>query len=192
MDFASTRGSIHLITGCMFSGKTSHLIQLTQKFVIAGKSAVFVKYAGDTRYQPNAMCTHDYYHVPALPAKNVSEVYLKVRHYDVVAIDEAQFLSDISIYAEILANQGKQVLLAALDGDYLRRPFTAVVPLYALADRVEKLQAVCQKCGQLASFSHRKTTEAKQHVIGGLETYQAVCRKCYWQATGHNAGTWSF
>uniref|UniRef100_A0A183BXS0 Thymidine kinase n=1 Tax=Globodera pallida TaxID=36090 RepID=A0A183BXS0_GLOPA len=112
------RGSIHLIIGPMFSGKTTELFRLAQRYILAGRKVAVVKYALDTRYDETHACTHDLRKMEAMRATEMAEAFDELRKFDVIGIDEGQFFKDIVKYAQELANIGKTVIIAALNGDY--------------------------------------------------------------------------
>lgn len=172
-----TRGYVHLIIGPMFSGKTTELFRLAQRHTLAGRKVAVIKYKHDTRYDATQACTHDRRKMRALVAENIEEVFEKVRGYDVIGIDEGQFFKDLVKYAQKLADLGKTVIVAALNGDYRQQPFPNIATMIPLAEKIEKLSAVC-RCGQSASFTFRMSDSTQVEVIGGEEIYRAVCRSC--------------
>ena len=126
--------------------------------------------------------------VQALACENLSELP-NLDEFDCIGIDEGQFFSDIVPWAERQANAGKVVIVAALDGDYMRRPFGQILDLVPLSEEVTKLSAVCMNCHQQASFSQRvvRATSGETVDIGGADKYRAVCRRCYFTATAQDA-----
>ncbi|KAE9550690.1 hypothetical protein FO519_006091 [Halicephalobus sp. NKZ332] len=172
-------GCIRLILGPMFSGKTTEMFRLCTRQKLAGKNVTIVKYAGDVRYDENMASTHDCKKMEAIAAKEIKEVFHDLEEADVIGIDEGQFFPDIVECAEQLANLGKIVFIAGLDGDFRREPFPCIARLLAFAENAYKLTAVCKRCGQAAPFTHRKIETNQIEVIGGEETYMAVCRDCY-------------
>ena len=97
--------------------------------------------------------------------------------YTVIAIDEGQFFEDLLPFADELANEGKVVVIAALDGDFQRQPFGQVPALVPRCERVDKLSAICAYCSRPASFTQRLTAETETVSIGGADKYVAVCRR---------------
>ena len=176
-------GIIHLIIGPMFSGKTTELFRLTKQNILAGKQVIVIKYAKDNRYDTATASTHDKYKMEALSALSIAQVYEAIAGYDVIGIDEGQFFTDIAKYAQILANSGKMVIISALNGDFCQQPFQTITALFPLAERVDKLSAVCKNCGHAASFTYRTNSCKERELIGGEEMYQAVCRHCYMRFT---------
>ncbi|VDK53572.1 unnamed protein product [Anisakis simplex] len=115
-----------------------------------------------------------------ISSTTIRDIFEELVPHTVIAIDEGQFFPDIVECCEKLANMGKIVIVAALDGDYNRKEFdNHVLELCPLAEKVCKLRAVCTKCGGDAPFTKRLSDDTEQEVIGGLEKYQAMCRRCY-------------
>jgi len=173
-----SRGLIHLILGPMFSGKTTELFRLTKRYSLAGKRVVVVKYSKDNRYDLSHACTHDLNKMEAIAALNIGDVMEQIDSFDVVGIDEGQFFQDVVQCAEDLANSGKVVIIAALNGDYQQKPFQNITSLFSMAEKIEKLSAVCRSCGHSASFTFRTLQSTEREVIGGEDIYQAICRHC--------------
>lgn len=103
--------------------------------------------------------------------------------YDVIAIDEGQFFPDVVEYSEEAANKGHVVIIAALDGDFRRKPFGRVLELIPMAERVDKLTAVCMTCFTDAAFTKRTVAATQIELIGGAEAYKPVCRACFHAGT---------
>jgi thymidine kinase len=139
------QGEMQLIFGPMFSGKSTELLRRIRRHTIAKRKCLVVKYANDTRYSKDNLATHDRMEWVAQPATTLREVLHVAQDYDVIGIDEGQFFPDIDL-AEKLANQGKTVIVAALDGTFQRKPFGKVLELIPLAEDVTKLTAVCMIC----------------------------------------------
>jgi thymidine kinase len=163
----------------MFSGKTTELMRRITRFRLAKLDCAVIKYNADTRYSVEDACTHDDRKLSAIPAERLEDVYQQVKNMDVVGIDEGQFFPDIVAFSERLANEGKIVIVAALDGTFQRKPFGTVLELVPLAESVHKLSAVCMECFNPAAFSKRIGSDQRVQVIGGAETYLAVCRRCF-------------
>lgn len=97
-----------------------------------------------------------------------------------IGIDEAQFFEDLYDFCVRTADHdGKTVIVAGLDGDYLRRSFGSVLDVIPLAESVTKLSARCEVCGKRAFFTFRKTDDTKTELIGGADVYMPVCRQHY-------------
>lgn len=173
------RGQIQVIFGPMFSGKSTELIRRVRRFSVAQYNCLVVKYAKDTRYSETGMATHDKNTVDAVPATSLTEVRSRALKACVIGIDEGQFFPDTVEFAEEMANLGKIVIVAALDGTFQRKAFGNILNLVPLAESVVKLHAVCMQCFKEAAYTKRIGAEKEVEVIGGADKYQAVCRKCY-------------
>jgi len=172
------KGQIQLILGPMFSGKSTELIRRLKRFQVAKYEVLIVKYAKDVRYDEFKLATHDKQTLPAVSATTLEDLTKQAEDFDVIGIDEGQFFPDIG-WAEKMANRGKVVLIAALDGTFQRKPFPTILELIPLAENVTKLNAVCMNCFGEAAFSKRTSEEDSLEVIGGADKYMAVCRDCY-------------
>ena len=180
------QGRIELIVGPMFSGKSSELQRRLTRFYLAQKTCFLIQYAGDTRYASSAsgasLTTHDHRMLPAHCAVSLLKdaALLVPAGTHVIALDEAQFFPDAVEVCQAWANEGIVVLIAALDATFEREPFTVTARLVAVAERVDKLVAVCATCGDdCALWSHRKTQSTALEVIGGADAYQPLCRNCW-------------
>ena len=176
------RGRIELIVGPMFSGKSSELIRRVKRYTRANRECLVIKYKKDTRYTgPDDLSTHDRTTYPAVSAEiKLAEVLEKALTADVVAIDEAQFFVDLVEFAEGLAKLGKTVLVAGLDGDFEQKPFLPMLYLWPHAETILKLTAICD-CNADAAFTKRIVESTQQELIGGAESYVAVCRECLYK-----------
>uniref|UniRef100_A0A7I4YR98 Thymidine kinase n=1 Tax=Haemonchus contortus TaxID=6289 RepID=A0A7I4YR98_HAECO len=179
------RGKITCILGPMFSGKTTELLRMHDRQIIAKRKCVLVKYAGDTRYDPELVATHAKTTGQGITVKayKLSEVEEQIfdPSVQVVSIDEGQFFSDCAETCDKLACMGKVVYVAALSGTFERKPFPQVSLLLPYADEIKQVVAVCVGCGSDASYSFRNTLDKKVEVIGGEDTYRALCRSCYFE-----------
>lgn len=171
-------GHIQLIIGPMFSGKSTELIRRVRCYQIAQYKCVTIKYSNDNRYG-TGLWTHDKNNFAALEVTKLCDVLEAITDFSVIGIDEGQFFPDIVEFCERMANEGKIVIVAALDGTFQRRPFNNILNLIPLSEMVVKLTAVCMKCFKEASFSKRLGAETEIEIIGGNDMYQSVCRKCY-------------
>lgn len=169
-----------MVIGPMFSGKTTELVRLIRRNLAASKKCLLVKYKGDNRFTEDpVLSTHDQIHMAAKSVNTLSEIANAAWHYDVIAIDEGQFFPDLVEYAEQWANNGKRILVSALDATFQRKPFNNVLELIPLAENVIKLTAVCSECHNDASFTKRLTSETDIQVVGGADKYTALCRHCF-------------
>lgn len=175
------RGSIELITGAMCSGKTSSLLARIRRERIAKKECLLIKYAKDERYNTDGVVSHDGISAPAIRCGEILEIPEKYQNVDVIGIDEGQFFKNLVEFCENLANQGKTVIVAALESTFEREPFGQVLFLFVKAEKVHKLDAVCCLCHGPAAFTIRNSDEKEVEVIGGLEKYSPACRECHIQ-----------
>lgn len=172
-------GKIEVIIGPMFSSKSSTLLARIRRHEIAGRSCIVIKYIKDTRYDEKHLTTHDLIKHPALPADDLSELDNVVAEYDCIGIDEGQFFKNLAASCDKWANNGKIVIVSGLDSTFARKPFGEMPALMAIAEKIDKLSAVCQTCGQDAAYSKRKVESEEVELIGGADKYVASCRKCY-------------
>ncbi|PSS10423.1 Thymidine kinase [Actinidia chinensis var. chinensis] len=181
----SPPGEIHVIVGPMFAGKTTTLLRRIKSESSHGRSVAIIKSNKDTRYGLHSIVTHDGEKFPCWPLADLSsfrqafgsDAYEKL---DVIGIDEAQFFEDLYDFCRKAADyDGKTVIVAGLDGDYLRRRFGSVLDIIPLADSVTKLSSRCELCGKRAFFTLRRTEEMQTELIGGADKYMPVCRKHY-------------
>jgi thymidine kinase len=170
-------GSIEVIVGSMFSGKTTELQRRVRRHRIAGRKCVMIKFGDDVRYDAASVCSHDQVKSPAIPTHHLHDV--DITGYDVVGIDEAQFFDDLVEWCEMVANSGKIVIAAGCDGTYQKKPFGRILELIPCAEHVTKLSAVCTFCHKDASFTHCKHPDGSAVQIGGAELYTALCRACF-------------
>ena len=163
------RGRIEVICGSMFSGKTEELIRRLKRAKFAKQRVEIYKPAIDTRYSEADVVSHDSNIISSTPIDSSASILLFPSEIDVVGIDEAQFFDE-------------GVIVAGLDMDFRGNPFGPMPGLCAIADEVSKVHAICVKCGQLASFSHRTVKNDKQVLLGETAEYEPLCRECYLRA----------
>ncbi|KAM9177516.1 thymidine kinase, cytosolic [Mergus octosetaceus] len=183
------RGQIQVIFGPMFSGKSTELMRRVRRFQLAQYRCLLVKYAKDTRYGTAGLSTHDRNTMEALPACLLRDVYQEALGATVIGIDEGQFFPDIVDFCEVMANAGKTVIVAALDGTFQRKAFGSILNLVPLAESVVKLNAVCMECYREASYTKRLGAEREVEVIGGADKYHSVCRACYFRKRPQQPGS---
>ena len=177
------RGRIEVICGSMFSGKTEELIRRLKRAKFARQRVEIYKPAIDTRYSEADVVSHDSHTISSTPIDSSASILLFTSEIDVVGIDEAQFFDESLInVCNQLANNGIRVIVAGLDMDFRGNPFGPMPGLCAIADEVSKVHAICVKCGQLASFSHRTVKNDKQVLLGETAEYEPLRRECYLQA----------
>jgi len=168
----------------MFAGKTTEMFRRIRRSTLAGIACTVVRYQNDKRYSNHLASSHDGATMTAIlsgPLLMEAVRQIQMDNTGMVAIDEAQFYTDLPEAVRFLLDAKKYVILTALDGDFERRLFGRVHELIPLADAIEKLNGVCHICrNQDAPFSRRYgTTNKEQESIGAEEQYAAVCRACY-------------
>lgn len=180
VDLINKRGSIEVIAGSMFSGKTEELLRRLKRARIAGLNVEIFKPAIDTRYSDTMVVSHDENSILSTPVENASMILLLCSNVDVIGIDEAQFFDRAIVdVCNELANKGIRIVVAGLDMDYSGKPFGPVPEIMAIAEYVTKVHAICVECGNLANYSFRKAEEKSVVLLGELETYKPLCRNCY-------------
>lgn len=176
------RGQIQIIFGPMFSGKTTELIRRLKRYELANHKCLIVKYAKDVRYDSKCgggVATHDHQSHGAVAATTLTSISREAEGCSVIGIDEGQFFPDVVEFSEKMANAGKIVVVAALDGTYQRSGFGNMLSLVPFAEQIVKLTAVCMRCYGEAAFTQRLGSETEVELIGGTDKYMAVCRECY-------------
>jgi thymidine kinase len=180
-------GWIEVICGSMFSGKTEELIRRVRRAQIARQEVQVFKPAIDTRYTRQGVTSHNGLEVEAVPVEGVAQLRALVDpDATVVALDEAQFFDDdVVTLCQELANRGVRVIVAGLDMDFRGEPFGPMPTLMAVAERVDKFQAICVVCGGPASRSQRlidgqpAAYDDPVVLVGASEVYEARCRGCH-------------
>lgn len=176
-------GCIEVICGSMFSGKTEELIRRLKRAQFANQKIEIFKPAVDTRYSDMDVVSHDLHSIPCTPIKDAEMMLDAKEETQVIGIDEAQFFSEkLIVVAQELADRGKRVIIAGLDTDYMGKPFGPIPGLMAIAEDVQKVHAICVKCGNLANHSHRLTKSHKLVVLGEKDVYEPLCRQCFNEA----------
>ncbi|XP_013379988.1 thymidine kinase, cytosolic [Lingula anatina] len=173
------KGQLQIIFGPMFSGKSTELIRRMKRYQIANYHCLLIKYANDVRYDKGGVATHDRQILPAVAATKLKDLDDMAKQAEVIGIDEGQFFPDVVDFCEDMANKGKVVIVAALDGTFQRKGFGDILNLVPLAENIIKLNAVCMICYGDASYTKRKGNETEVEVIGGADKYLAVCRACF-------------
>ena len=174
------KGSIEVITGSMFSGKTEELIRRLKRAQFAGLKVEIFKPSLDKRYSDTRVVSHDDKSIVSTPVDNASAILLFAGEVNVVGIDEAQFFdSSIVDVCNKLADDGIRIVVAGHDMDFMGKPFGPMPALLAIAEYVTKVHAICMRCGNLAQYSFRKSEEAKVVLLGEKNLYEPLCRNCY-------------
>lgn len=173
-------GCIEVICGSMFSGKTEELIRRIKRAQFANQKIRIFKPAVDVRYSDMDVVSHDLHSIPCSPIKEAKAMLDIEDDVQVVGVDEAQFFDESLVkVAQTLADRGKRVIIAGLDTDYMGKPFGPIPGLMAVAEDVQKVHAICVKCGNLANHSHRLTKSHKLVVLGEKDIYEPLCRQCF-------------
>ena len=174
------KGQIEVICGSMFSGKTEELIRRLTRARLAKQQVEIFKPSVATRYHETHVVSHNETSIRSTPVSFAGDILLLSGTCDVVGIDEAQFFDEeIVRVVQLLANQGKRVILAGLDMDFEGKPFDPMPKLMAIAEYVTKVHAICMKCGDLAAFSYRLSAGKEKVMLGEKDSYEARCRKCF-------------
>ena len=174
-------GKIKLIIGPMFSGKSTRLIETVRKYSYKNKKTVVIKFIGDKRYDENQIVTHDLVKYDSLVCLHLTEKKEILKEYDVIGIDEGQFFDDLVRICEELCFMGKIIIVAALSGDYLMKPFPNISELISKADKIKLMKAYCYYCHKIAGFTMRTVRSNKLILIGSAESYRPTCKFCYYK-----------
>ncbi|QCJ46625.1 MULTISPECIES: thymidine kinase [Haloprofundus] len=183
-------GWVELITGSMFSGKTEELLRRLRRAEIAGQEVAVFKPAIDDRYGETTIGSHNGRQWEAAVVDNEGEGVWQMlddlNGEQVVAVDEANFFSETLVeVCEALAADGRRVIVSGTDQTFRGEPFDPVPQLMALAEYVDKLQAICTVCGEPATRNQRLIDGEPAHVddptimVGAEESYEARCRNCH-------------
>lgn len=173
-------GSIEVICGSMFSGKTEELIRRLHRAQFANQKIAIFKPMVDNRYSDVEVVSHDGKSVKSQPISSPAEMLTVDAGIKVIGIDEAQFFDDSIVeVVQFLANRGIRIIAAGLDMDYTGKPFGPMPKLMAIAEDVQKVHAICVKCGNLANHSHRLSKSTDLVVLGEKDVYEPLCRECF-------------
>jgi thymidine kinase len=174
------RGSIEVISGSMFSGKTEELIRRLRRAQFAGLKVEIFKPSLDKRYSETRVVSHDDKSIISTPVDNASAILLLAGDVNVVGIDEAQFFDNSIVeVCNTLADNGIRIVIAGLDMDFMGKPFGPMPALLAIAEYVTKVHAICMRCGNLAQYSFRKSEDEQVVLLGEKNLYEPLCRECY-------------
>lgn len=181
-------GKLDIIIGCMFSGKTTQLLNRINKALVIYDNVLIVNHSADKRYVDDSICSHDKQYIHAVTCKFLSELFEKEEYMNtqVIFIDEGQFFQDLQEFAIIAVEQdNKWVTVCGLDGDSERKPFGQLLDIIPIADSIIKTTALCKYCkdGTPALFSAfiSGNTKVEQMNVGGADKYVPLCRKHYLQ-----------
>ncbi len=184
LESAKKAGSIEVICGSMFSGKTEELIRRLKRATFAKQKVEIYKPCIDVRYSDDQVVSHDSHSIASTPISSPASMLEIADDVEVVGIDEAQFFDDTLVdVVQTLANRGVRVIIAGLDTDFLGKPFGPMPALMAVAEDIQKVHAICVKCGSPANHSHRLSKNDQLVVLGEKDIYEPLCRHCYNAAT---------
>ena len=174
-------GCIEVVCGSMFSGKTEELIRRLRRAQFANQQIAIFKPVIDKRYSDVEVVSHDFHIITSTPVSTPAEILEKTApEVQVVGIDEAQFFDETLVeVCQTLANRGVRVIVAGLDTDYLGQPFGPMPRLMAVAEDVQKVHAICVRCGALANHSHRLSKSQDLVLLGEKDVYEPLCRDCF-------------
>lgn len=193
MDINTTdpQGRIEIITGCMFASKTEELIHRANRAKIAGKNVQGFKPKIDDRYTEDTICSHNGVEIDAIPIDNDLQEIKDIKNNvsdstDVIIIDEANFFTiDLVDTVKELANNNCRVIISGLDQTFRGEPFEPLPTLLAIADNIEKRNAICESCGKPATKTQRlidgkpASYNSPTIDVGGNEKYEPRCRHCH-------------
>lgn len=173
-------GRIEVICGSMFSGKTEELIRRLKRARFANQKIAVFKPGIDTRYSDVDVVSHDLHSMDCRPVSDPRMMLDLPEDIQVVGIDEAQFFDETLVQVcDALADKGIRVIIAGLDSDWRGKPFGPMPALMAIAEDVQKVHAICVRCGDLANHSHRLSRSQDLVVLGEKDVYEPLCRHCY-------------
>ena len=177
----ANHGWIEVIVGSMFSGKSEELIRRLRRAQIARQKVQTFKPALDTRYSEDHIVSHSEMRIPSCAVQTARELLDRVTpETEVVGIDEGQFFdAELPMVCDTLADQGKRVIVAGLDKDYLGKPFEPMPHLLAIAEYITKTLAICMVCGDPANHTQRLVASEDRVLLGTQGTYEARCRRCF-------------
>jgi thymidine kinase len=180
-------GWIEVIVGSMFSGKSEELIRRLNRARIARQKVQVFKPIIDARYSVEQIASHSGHKHDSMPVTTTAEMLAAIEpETQVVGIDEGQFF-DMELIAAVnmLASNGKRVIVAGLDQDYTGRPFEPMPQLLSVAEFITKTHAICVKCGATANYSQRTVESEARVEVGASDKYEARCRKCFVPHSDH-------
>ena len=164
----------------MFSGKTEELIRRLRRAQFANQKIAIFKPSIDKRYSDVEVVSHDFHKITSKPVKEASQMLDIDPVVQVVGIDEAQFFGEELVdVCQTLADRGVRVIAAGLDTDFKGVPFGPIPKLMAVAEDVQKVHAICVKCGNLANHSHRLSKSKDLVLLGEKDVYEPLCRECF-------------
>jgi thymidine kinase len=174
-------GWIEVIVGSMFSGKSEELIRRLRRAQIARQKVQIFKPAIDVRYADDHIVSHSEMRIASCAVGSSRQLLERVdADTEVVGIDEGQFFDlELPMICNTLADQGKRVIVAGLDQDYLGKPFEPMPQLLAIAEYITKTHAICMVCGNPANHTQRLVASGDRVLVGAQGLYEARCRVCF-------------
>ena len=174
------KGSIEVICGSMFSGKTEELLRRLKRAQFAKLNIAVFKPQVDKRYDTQKVVSHNENTIQAIAVESTKDILRLAKQAQVVAIDEAQFFdSELITVCSELANARVRVIIAGLDMDFLGKPFGIMPELLAIAEHITKVHAICIDCCAIANHSFRMTDDKNLIQIGEKKEYKPLCRECF-------------
>lgn len=180
-------GTLEIIMGPMFSGKTEMLIKKYNS-ISNIENKVAYNYYKDTRYSDDKIVSHSGKCITSINIQTLSEIFLDTQliNYDYIFINEAQFFPDLKeVIVKLVEEYKKNVIICGLDSDYKREKFGDMWDLIPYSDNIMKLKGLCNNCSNASLFTHRITNEVGQEVIG-VQNYIPLCRTCYINSHTHD------
>lgn len=174
------KATLTVNTGAMFSGKSTLLISQGEKHMRAGQNVLYIKPSMDTRYSEDEIVTHSNLRVRAVAVDTTKPLELDMEDYEVILIDEAQFFDRVLLQSiNELLKAGKTIYVSCLDMDFKGQGFDTAMNIMAIADKVNKLKAICEDCGEDAVISGKRIQNDDVVELGAKDLYAPLCRKCY-------------
>jgi len=175
-------GSLHLIIGCMYAGKTTKLIETYNNAIENDENVTILTHSSENRYSIHEISTHDQQKISCLKYSSIlsfiENEQQNIKTSNIILIDEGQFFDDLLSVLLLVEKYNKTVYVFGLDGDFKRKQFGQILSLIPLCDSVEKITAEC-KCGKTAIFSNRTIQNDSQILVGSTDVYEPLCRTCY-------------
>lgn len=184
-------GSLDIIIGCMFSGKSTELVRKAERFKHIHYRVCYVNSMKDTRSEQayghykgvrlGKITNHNKQSIDCFMCQDLGELLILIDDFDVFAIDECQFFDDLNMIIKLVNEHKKKVIVSGLDGDSNRNEFGNILKLVPQCDTITKLHALCFLCKDDTPgiFSKRIVQSSEQEYVGGNEAYVAVCRQCF-------------
>ena len=175
-------GELHLIIGCMFSGKSSTLLSIIRRYKVLEKNILCINHASDKRYGTDKIISHDNRSEVCSQLSSLNDVSdTDYTTSEVIIIEEAHFFNDLVEFVNRCLEDDKKVYVAGLNGDFERKPIGFINELIPLCDTIKKLDALCLMCkdGTKAIFTKRIVDSKDQYLVGSTEMYMPVCRRHY-------------